>query len=336
MTRQEFNRLAKASEQAIRDAFLGDFRGIVSAVVLEELVEAVRAGDIDRAWGALGVTPGAFRQMTEAERAAFLAGGVATARTLDRGLPRPEGASAFRFTMDDAAEASARTITGSLIREITEDTRTLVRERIERGLAATEHPRHVALDIVGRRRPGTHTRAGGMLGLTRAQDSWAQNVEAELSGDRPMRNYFNREARDRRFDATVRRAIREGRPVPADQRRKIVAAYRSRLLRMRGETIARTEAIRSINAGSHASIDQAVQGGRIPAEDVIRTWLSTPDTRTRDAHRAMNGQQRPFGQPFESPTGAHLMYPGDTSLGAGSEDVVSCRCTFATTLRRAA
>jgi hypothetical protein len=32
-------------------------------------------------------------------------------------------------------------------------------------------------------------------------------------------------------------------------------------------------------------------------------------------------------EPFTSPTGARLMYPGDTSLGAGPAETIQCRCT---------
>ena len=78
------------------------------------------------------------------------------------------------------------------------------------------------------------------------------------------------------------------------------------------------DVLRSINAESSASIDQAVQGGRTPAADVVLTWLSWRDERGRHAHRAMDRQRRAYGQPFESPTGAQLMYPGGTSLGVAA------------------
>jgi uncharacterized protein with gpF-like domain len=62
----------------------------------------------------------------------------------------------------------------------------------------------------------------------------------------------------------------------------------------------------------------------LTADQVIGTWVSTKDNRTRETHRGMDGQSRPFGVPFDSPSGAKLLYPGDPS--APAEEVVNCRC----------
>jgi hypothetical protein len=40
----------------------------------------------------------------------------------------------------------------------------------------------------------------------------------------------------------------------------------------------------------------------------------------------MDGQQQPWGKPFESGLGNALMYPGDGS--APAEDVIQCRCVL--------
>lgn len=45
---------------------------------------------------------------------------------------------------------------------------------------------------------------------------------------------------------------------------------------------------------------------------------------TRDTHEDMNGQKRMQGVPFDSPSGAQLMYPGDPS--APPEEVINCQC----------
>lgn len=316
---QDIARLVDEAEPEIRNAFITVVTRITREAQLNRLVEAVRSGNVDEVWSAIDMSSGKFNDVREAWRAAFRAGGEAEAvATLG---------TAFNMGAVGAAAAMDGKI-GPLIRDITDEARDLVRDRVVRGIAEGTNPRSVALDIVGRRRPGTHTRTGGMIGLTRTQESWVQNALAELSGDRATSDYFNRKARDRRFDATARRAIREGRPVPAEMREKMIAAYRSRLLRQRGETIARTEAMAAVNAGRHEAIEQAVEDPDSPvrAEDVRRTWITARDEDVRDTHIAMNGQVRGHNEPFESPSGAQLMYPLDRSLGAPASEIVRCRC----------
>lgn len=63
-------------------------------------------------------------------------------------------------------------------------------------------------------------------------------------------------------------------------------------------------------------------------------WLTARDNRVRVAHgtsrfdhRRMDGVTVPIGEPFVTPAGSRLRYPGDRSLGAPAGEVVNCRCT---------
>ena len=49
---------------------------------------------------------------------------------------------------------------------------------------------------------------------------------------------------------------------------------------------------------------------------------------TRDTHAAMDGQRRMLDDPFQSPSGALLMYPGDPT--APPEEVINCYCQITT------
>ena len=64
-----------------------------------------------------------------------------------------------------------------------------------------------------------------------------------------------------------------------------------------------------------------------------KKWITSRDSRVRAGgrsqynHRQMEGQTVPIGEPFVTPEGHRLMYPGDTSLGAPAGTVVNCRCS---------
>jgi len=79
--------------------------------------------------------------------------------------------------------------------------------------------------------------------------------------------------------------------------------------------IARTETTTSYNGGYYEGDDQntLIWG---------HEWVAVIDTRTRDTHAAIDGQQREKGQLFSN----GLKYPGDPS-GPASE-VIGCRCAM--------
>lgn len=327
LDRREIERLIKAAAPEIGDSFVAVMIKVPSEIDLEPLTSAIRDVDWDGAWSEIDMAPGDFNDFREAERAAYRAGGEAQA-TAER----------WKFNLfDERALADENRRTGRLITEVIDETRDMVRDRVRRGIAAGENPRSVALDIIGRRKVGTHTRTGGIIGLTRHQDEYVQRALAELrsADSTQLRNYLNRQARDRRFDRTVLKAIRENRAVPAELRDKMIASYRSRLLRLRGEAVGRTEALGAVNAGQHEAIEQAIADPDNPvrAQDIRRIWNATSDSRVRDTHAEMSGQERRHGEPFDSPSGARLMYPGDRSLGAPASEINQCRCTQSVRLR---
>lgn len=81
----------------------------------------------------------------------------------------------------------------------------------------------------------------------------------------------------------------------------------------RAETIARTESHNSVSAGTFETYKAA---------DVERKeWLATKDSRTRDSHRAIDGEVKPIDQPFSN----GLMYPG---APGPAKEVINCRCAL--------
>lgn len=223
-----------------------------------------------------------------------------------------------------------------LVTEITESTREAIRTVAREALEQGQGPRRTALDIVGRLNRATGRREGGIIGLTTQQTGWASRAYQELRSGDPaqMQNYLDRRARDRRFDRSVLRAIREGRAIPAEDAQRMVRSYRNRLLRYRGETVARTETHTSLHAAQDEGLRQITEQTNVPASAIKRHWDATEDSATRLSHRALeteydlrNGRGVGVDEPFVSPlTGARMMHPGDGSLGAPGDETINCRC----------
>tara|TARA_R100000306_G_C4357651_1_gene133620 strand:+ start:106 stop:630 length:525 start_codon:yes stop_codon:yes gene_type:complete len=81
-----------------------------------------------------------------------------------------------------------------------------------------------------------------------------------------------------------------------------------------------------LHAGQDAGLQQAIAKGQMSADQINVEWDASGDRFTRPSHSEMDRQRRGYGQPFVSPTGAMMRYPGDTGLGAPASEVINCRC----------
>ena len=332
MSPREFHRLLDRLSPEVRDAFEAAVADLADGADRAALERAIAAQDADAALQALNLDPAVFDDLRESLRRAFREGGRAEVAAHPPPSAPGTVAAVIRFALGNPrAEAAARELGSTLIREVLDETRDLVRQRVATSIADGVNPRVTARTIVGMHDRTTGHRTGGIIGLTEAQAGWARNAEAELSRDPPDPAYFQRQARDRRYDAAVRRAIRDGKPLDAAMREKIVGRYQARLTKLRGEAIARTEATAALNAGRYEAMEQLIERGVTTPDLVTGTWDATLDARVRPDHRAMNNQKRTFGDPFVAPDGSRLRYPGDSSLGAGADQVVAAGATRAGT-----
>lgn len=90
---------------------------------------------------------------------------------------------------------------------------------------------------------------------------------------------------------------------------------------IRADTIALTETNTAINAGRHEGLMES------PLE--LKVWLSANLENSRPEHQDAGeryAQGIPKDQPFVLANGARLMFPGDSSLGAGPGDTINCKC----------
>ena len=333
--RQLFRELAAKFGVEVAEAFRASINELTSGVELQRLISAIQRGDLQGAMDALHIDRAAYQALDAKIAEAFIAGGRGAVASMPAAV-----SIGFRFDPGNQRAASwIRQFSGNLITGLVDGERQQARDFLADGMARGAHPRSVGLELVGRISRATGNREGGLIGLSAPQRAYVQAARIELASADPklLKHYLTRTRRDRRYDRTVLRAIREGKAIDRDTASLMVTRYSARLVQLRGEVIARTEGLPAIRAAKHEAYQQLVDEGRIAEADIERGWHTAGDRRVRDTHEGMSGQTvRGLSQPFQSPSGALLMFPGDVSLGAGTDEIVACRCDESIAVRRAA
>ena len=327
--REKLEQLAATWEPVLRRAWQEAIEAVKSAVVLARIIERLERRDIDGAIHALDLDPAFFRPLDKALLDTFEGGGVATVEGMPV-LRDPDGhriAIGFNVRAPEA-EAWLREHSSGLVREITADQLETARVTLTAGMERGSNPRHVALDLVGRKNRATGQRQGGSIGLTSTQAGQVENARQRLlSGDpAQIRKLLELKSRDKRFDKALRKLAEEGGTPDQSFVSKWTGQYADRLLKLRGEVIARTEAITALNRAQIAAYEQAIAKGAVDAQAVTKTWMATMDGRTRDTHMLLNGKAVGFREKFQSFSGAQLEYPGDPNAPASER--INCRCTM--------
>lgn len=311
----------------IRDAFMRAIRTMRSFAQVQRIAERLERGDIEGAVRAAGIDPVHLREIEKAIAEAYEAGGQATAKSIPP-TREPDGfrLSAIFDIRNPVAEAWLLDRSAALVSGIAEEQRAMVRSVLHAGMVAGENPRSVALDIVGRINRATGQREGGLIGLTMTQQGYVDRARNNLlSGDPArMREYLALGRRDKRFDRTVLRAIREDKALTRDEVRRITGRLADRYLMLRGEVVARTEAMTALHQAAYEAMRQNIERGVVDEAAVTKVWHSARDKRVRDTHQALDGQSVGFRAEFVSPSGARLQFPGDPAAPAA--EVIQCRC----------
>jgi hypothetical protein len=322
-----FEELLATYEPRLAGAFRQAIEEIKSGIVLRVVVERLERGDINGAIQAMHLDPEAFTALEVALTEAFNAGGINAVGELPS-LAEPDGARViWRFGVrNPVAEAILRDLSSSMVTHITEDQRQGVRFALEQGLARGANPRSTALDVVGRQNRITGRREGGVIGLTLHQIEYIERARQNLASGDParMRQYLSLETRDKRFDRSVLKAIREGKPLSIEAQQTIVGRLHDKNLLLRGEMLARTETMMALGSAREEAMRQQIDGGKIEAQDVKKRWHSAGDNRVRHTHRVLNGQAVGINELFQSPSGAMLRFPGDPR--APINEISGCRC----------
>lgn len=124
-----------------------------------------------------------------------------------------------------------------------------------------------------------------------------------------------------RVNNIVRQAIIQGEGVPEITERLCSGLATSNEAKMR--MFART----AIGAAQSAGRQQQMEDAAAMGIEVNKRWMSAHDSKTRDAHRDLDGQEVPFDKPFKSELG-DIRYPKDPT--AHPANIYNCRCTLVT------
>lgn len=293
------------TESGVQRLFMQMVNSIKDNVTLEQLASLLAQNNTD---GAMKLLNNYIQRFANGVVSFMPVTAAATAGFLDGALRVGLG---FNPTIQNAVNMMQNNQM-RLINNFTEQQRQVTRLALADGIAAGDNPLQMARNFVD------------SVGLTADQYSAVQSYRAALENQ--SASALTRQLRDARFDPSVLANATGDRVLTDDQIDNIVNRYTERYVQYRANTIARTEALRSVHQSADAMIQQAIDSGNVQQEQLIQTWLTAGDGKVRDSHSDMDGQQQTYGTPFQSGLGNMLSYPGDPS--APAEDVVNCRCTL--------
>lgn len=321
MTESEILAAIDGLTPALQRAYLEQIRATVSASTIAAVERYIDDNDEPGlvAYLSLGVLAAFF----EIARGIFLAGGK-------KPREKPPGGRMVDFDITTAsAQRAIATQASSTLQQISLGQAEAIRLMMQAGTIAGQSSKQTAVDILGRYSPQTGRRSGGVIGLTGADAQAILTARSQLNSGlkAEVAKYLQRVDRDKALDGIARRAAAADKPVaPADVQR-MTAAYADRKAKTRAKMLARTTGLESYNAGFNQLYVQLSQQPKAPSS-ITKNWRNKGDERVRNTHEILGGQVVPLAMPFTTGKGAMLMYPGDSSLGAGLDERANCRCTL--------
>jgi hypothetical protein len=227
---------------------------------------------------------------------------------------------------DWRAEEWLRTKSTSLLAGVKTQWRGPVQEALVSGMEQGLNPNRVGLELAGRVNPRTGKREGGSIVLGDLEQELVRHVRRCLE-DRDH-TYFSFDLRDKRFDPSVRRAIKENEDLAGEKITLLVNRFEAKLSKHHADMLARTEMLAALNRSEWLAAKEVIETGAVQECALTRVWDSAGDDHVRPCHRALNGQSLiGLSDCFISPfTGVRMMHPGDTTMGATEVEVYGCRC----------
>jgi hypothetical protein len=312
---KRLNDLLDQQEVRIATVFRTAIAALKDEVDLDELADLIQQGRLEEALGRLQE---AADKVSIATNVAFVTAGQSTAQLLAT-------ANVGRLVFDQVnvrAVAAMQANRLETVREFTAEQRRATSAALVSGVEAGINPRDQARNF------------RDSIGLTenqwRAVANYRTALERVGSDPEAQAVALGRALRDRRGDAQVNRAIRDGKPIPKEKVDWLVERYTARYVKYRAEVIGRTEALRAVHQGTEEMYAQAIENGELRAEQIERKWVTRLDGRERRTHKFLSGQKRGWGEPFVTEHGT-IRYPGDPD--APASEVIQCRCALATRIK---
>ena len=330
LTRQQqriVRELLAKHDPLIRQAFEAAIQNAHAAVDFPALVQAIEANNLARVVEMLRLNQAMLWPLEEAIRTAVYAGGAAV--TLPKGI-----AGSFSFNgRHPRAEQIVAEMGARLVTEIgspgVEPIRALILQAQKESVGAQKTARRLAGTI----NPRTGVREGGIMGLDGPRAQRSTRVREILNDPDQIRDYFIKDRKtgkwkprytstDRRFDKQVRTAIAEGRALDKATIERITKAHDARLLKARGQTIAKNEAFTAQAQGRNEAYQQLMDGGKV--ESISKRWDHNSAKDPRHDHRALDGVEVGLNESFDV-AGGTMLYPHDPA--ASADQTIGCRCT---------
>ena len=319
MSPQEKRFLARMERRAaglspeLRTAILRAFAFLRDRLKPADLERLIQSGDVEAAIRRT-LTDEILQRAFQPVRARIRQGTVDAAKANLRYVPAPpERLVGIAFdVLDPRVLTAIRTIESGAIGVLQGEVRETFRAAITEGIRAGVHPRQVARGL------------RDSIGLTPHQEGIIGNFRRALAeGD--YAKALTYELRDKRFDPTLRRLLREERTLTATQVQDLTAAYRRKFVARNAETLSRTAALEAQRVGQQLAWKEARASGALGGGEVVKVWVATLDDRVRPEHEIMHHAEAPLEGRYHN---------GDAYPGEGSP--WNCRCTEVYRVRRAA
>lgn len=321
------DRLISRLTPELAAALLASLQDMRDGVDYPALLAAIDAMDIEGIQAALNIEEASFAPYIAAAMAIYMRSGAEMAREIARSGAATGGrfnpALDAEFRRDLADKVAARTV----------EQIEAARERVYEGLASGKSRKEIAESLAGRISKATGKRTGGVIGLSRPQQSWVDTMRERLaSGDAAqLRATLAAKDRDKRYDRTIKVAIRDGKTIPPAKIDEITGKYADRLLRKRATNIAQVEVEQFAANAREDAVRQAL--ARMPGAVAKKTWHhSSIYINARPDHVEMSGRTVPLDASFIMADGAAMRYAHDPRGGARHN--ASCRCRTTYEIRR--